>query len=130
MSLQPKATITTVTNVASASLESALPTAKSAATMLAPEEVYQPAPSALRAKSELTPDEKRTLHNKHKKVRRKARDALDNGVDKWAKLNGAKSTKSVKAQKEAALKSVIKHGKGVTVVGKKSQDNKKGHKKT
>ncbi|KZV71322.1 Mpp10 protein [Peniophora sp. CONT] len=126
----PKATITTVTNVASASMESTLPTAKSAATMLAPEEVYQPASaSALRAKSELTPEENRTLHNKHKKARRKARDALDNGVDKWAKLNGAKGAKSVKAQKEAALKSVVKHGKGVTVVGKKSQDNKKGQKK-
>ena len=124
---QPKATITTVTNVASASMESALPTAKSAATMLAPEEVYQPASaSALRAKSELTPDEKRSLHNKHKKARRKARDALETGVDKWAKLNGKKG---VKAEKDAALKSVIKHGKGVTVVGKKSQDNRKGSKK-
>ena len=108
-------------------MESALPTAKSAATMLAPEEVYQPASaSALRAKSELTPEEKRTLHNKQKKSRRKARDAIENGVDKWAKLNGKKG---VKAEKEAALKSVIKHGKGVTVVGKKSQDNKKGNKK-
>ncbi|KAI0067694.1 Mpp10-domain-containing protein [Artomyces pyxidatus] len=118
----PKATISTITNVASTSLESALPTSKSAASMLAPEEVFERGSADLRAKGELAPDEKRALRNKHKKKRKKERDALENSVDKFAKLRGVKG---VKAQKEAALRSVIKNGKGVTVVGKKSQDVKK-----
>ncbi|KAI0029627.1 U3 small nucleolar ribonucleoprotein complex, subunit Mpp10, partial [Vararia minispora EC-137] len=122
----PKAAITTVTNVASASMESALPTAKSAATMLAPEEVYHSSSADIRSRSELTPAEKRSLHNKQKKARRKARDALESGVDKFARLKGRKS---VKAEKEEALKSMVKHGKGVTVVGKTSQDAKRGRSK-
>jgi len=56
---------------------------------------------------------------KERKSRKKARDALDRGVDKFSKLNSAKS---VKKQKEDALKSVVKSGKGVTVVGKKNKD--------
>lgn len=114
-----------MSNVASASLESALPTAKAATTMLAPEEIYAPS-SDSRAKAELTPTEKRALRSKKKKAYKKARDTLDKSVDKFAK---AKGVKSVKAQKEAALKSVVKSGKGVTVVGKKSQDVKKAKKK-
>ena len=120
--LQPKVTVTTVSNVASASLESALPTTKSVATMLAPEEVYRPSSSDLRAHQELTPVEKRALHNKQKKAKRKARDAIGTGVDKYAKLKG---TKGVKAQKEAALNSVVKNGKGITVIGKKVVSGKK-----
>ena len=66
-------------------MESALPTAKSAATMLAPEEVYQPASaSALRAKSELTPTEKRALRNKHKKANKKARATLEQTAGLYA----------------------------------------------
>ena len=37
-------------------------------------------------------------------------------------------SRSVKKQKEEAMKSVVKSGKGVTVIGKKSQDLKKGKK--
>jgi U3 small nucleolar RNA-associated protein MPP10 len=106
-------------------MESALPTAISAATMLAPEEVYQ-ASSDMRARTELTPVEKRARHNKQKRSRKNARDALENRVDKFAKKSGGKS---VKAQKEAALKSIVKQGKGVTVVGKSSQDVKRGLRK-
>jgi U3 small nucleolar RNA-associated protein MPP10 len=47
---------------------------------------------------------------------------IDTSVDKFARLNGIKG---VKKQKEAALKSVVKSGKGVTVIGKKSQEAKK-----
>ena len=36
-----------------------------------------------------------------------------------------KGLKSVKKQKEIALKSVVKNGKGVTVIGKKSQEKGK-----
>ncbi|KAI0322714.1 U3 small nucleolar ribonucleoprotein complex, subunit Mpp10 [Amylostereum chailletii] len=118
----PKATISTISNVASASLESALPTSKSAATMLAPEEIFRPSLADTRVRNELTPAEKKALHHKQKKAKKKARDALETGVDKYAKLKGIKG---VKAQKEAALQSVVKSGKGVTVVGKKSKDLKK-----
>jgi len=108
-----------VANVSAATLESALPTSKSASTMFAPEEVFAPSSSDLRARSELTPAEKRALRTKERKARKKTRDALDKGVDKYAKMKGIRG---VKRQKEAALQSVVKNGKGVTVVGKKSKD--------
>ncbi|KAH7931008.1 Mpp10 protein [Leucogyrophana mollusca] len=113
---QPKASISTVANVAAATLESALPTTKSASSMLAPEEIFSAPSSDLRARSELTPTEKRALRTKERKARKKTRDALDKSVDKYAKVRG------VKKQKEAALKSIVKSGKGVTVVGKRSKD--------
>ena len=124
--LQPKATISTVSNIASASLESALPTTKATSTMLAPEEIFAPSAADLQAKSEMTPAEKRTLRNRQKKANRKTRDTLAKGVDSFAKMKG----QSVKKQKEAALKSVVKSGKGVTVIGKKNKDlSKDGGKK-
>ncbi|KAH7915791.1 U3 small nucleolar ribonucleoprotein complex, subunit Mpp10 [Hygrophoropsis aurantiaca] len=112
---QPKAIISTVASVPAASLESALPTSKTSSSMLAPEEIFT-VPTDLRARSELTPTEKRALRTKERKTRKRARDALDRGVDKYAK------SKSVKTQKAAALRSIIKSGKGVAVVGKKSKD--------
>ncbi|KAI0735201.1 U3 small nucleolar ribonucleoprotein complex, subunit Mpp10 [Earliella scabrosa] len=124
----PKATIATVSNVAAATLESALPTTKATTTMLAPEEVYAPASSDLRARSELTPAEKRALRNKQKKANKKARDALDKSVQKFGRPKGVGD---VKRQKEAALKTLVKSGKGVTVVGKKSkEEGKRGRGKT
>ncbi|KAK7050943.1 U3 snoRNP protein [Paramarasmius palmivorus] len=116
---QPKATISTVSDVSTASMESALPTTKSVSTMLAPEEVFTPATADLRAKSEMTPAEKQALRRKERKAKKKRRDALETSVDKYAK---SKKAGSVKKQKEEALKSVVKSGKGVTVVGKKSKD--------
>ncbi|KAF8203625.1 U3 small nucleolar ribonucleoprotein complex, subunit Mpp10 [Pholiota molesta] len=113
---QPKATISTVSNTATATLESALPTTKATSTMLAPEEVFSASPSALRARSELTPTEKRALRTKERKTKKRQRDALEKSVDKFAK---GKGVGSVKKQKQAALDSIVKHGKGVTVVGKK-----------
>jgi U3 small nucleolar RNA-associated protein MPP10 len=119
---QPKATISTVTNVSTTTLESALPTSKSATTMLAPEEVYAPSSSDIRARSELTPTEKRTLRTKERKSRKRTRDALNKGVDKYAKMKGVRG---VKKQREAALQSIVKRGKGVTIVGKKSMGKKR-----
>jgi U3 small nucleolar RNA-associated protein MPP10 len=116
---QPKATISTVSNVSVATLESALPTSKSASTMLAPEEIFAPSSSDLRARSELTPGGKRALRTKQRKTRKRTRDALDKGVDKYAKMKGIRA---VKKEKEAALQSIVKNGKGVTVVGKKGKD--------
>jgi len=111
----PTATISTIRNVASASLESALPTSNTIASMLAPEEIYERPSADLRARGELTPQEKRAARTKLKKAKKKARDTLDNSVDKFAK---AKGSGRIKAQKSAALRSVVKSGKGVTVVGK------------
>jgi len=119
----PKSSISTIANVSAASLESTLPTTKATSTMLAPEEVFTPSSSDLRARSELTPNQKRALHNKEKKSRKKQRDVLEKSVDKFAK---ASKGSSVKKQKDAALKSIVKSGKGVTVIGKKSKEAKKG----
>jgi U3 small nucleolar RNA-associated protein MPP10 len=90
--------------------------------MLAPEEVFTPSSSDMRARSELTPEEKRAQHNKTRKVKRKQRDVLGAAATKVA------GGKSVKKQKEEALKSVIKTGKGVTVVGKKTAGSKASRK--
>ncbi|KAG1870057.1 Mpp10 protein [Suillus subluteus] len=112
----PKASISTISNVSAATLESALPTSKTVSSTLAPEEVFKTASSDPRARSELTPAEKRTLRAKERKARKKTRDTLDRSVDKYAKMKG------IKKQKDAALKNVVKSGKGVTVVGKKTRD--------
>ena len=83
--------------------------------MLAPEEIYERSSTDPRARGELSPKEKRTARNKLKRSKRKARDALESNVDKFAKT---KRSGGVKAQKSAALRSIVKSGKGVTVVGK------------
>lgn len=83
--------------------------------MLAPEEIYERSSSDPRARGELSPKEKRATRNKLKRAKKKARDVLDNSVDKFAKT---KRPGGIKAQKSAALKSIVKSGKGVTVVGK------------
>lgn len=113
--------MTTVSNVSTATLESALPTSMTTSTLLAPEEVFAPSAGELRARSELTPTEKRSLRTKQRKARKKARDSMDKSVSKFSPKD---SGKSIKAQKKDALKSVVKSGKGVTVIGKKSTENK------
>ncbi|KAF9044727.1 Mpp10 protein [Hymenopellis radicata] len=105
---QPKATISSISNVSTTTLESALPTTQ---------EVFKPSPSDLKARSEMTPAEKRALRGKVRKVNKKRRDHLDKAVDKYAKSRGG-----VKKQKEAALETAVKSGKGVTVVGKQRKD--------
>lgn len=89
--------------------------------MLAPEEVLDPRSSDVRVRSELTPAEKRTRRARERKAKKKMRLALDKH------LNAKKSSKgSAKQEKEAALKSLVKSGKGVTVVGKGSRTQKTG----
>jgi U3 small nucleolar RNA-associated protein MPP10 len=83
--------------------------------MLTPEEIYERSSSDPRARGELSPEEKRAARNKQKRAKKRARDALDNSVDKFAKT---KRPGGIKAQKSAALRSIVKSGKGVTVVGK------------
>lgn len=67
----------------------------------------------------MTPIEKRALRTKERKARKRTRDVLNKGVDKYAKMKGIGG---VKKQKKAALQSIVKSGKGVTVVGKKNKD--------
>ncbi|GLB36182.1 hypothetical protein LshimejAT787_0304700 [Lyophyllum shimeji] len=123
MPKQPKATISTVANVSAATLESALPTTKSVSTMLAPEEVFSPS-AETRARSELTPSEKRALYRRERKAKKKSRDALEKNVDKYAKVRGIGG---VKQQKRAALESLVKSGKGITVVGKPRKESSRKH---
>ena len=90
--------------------------------MLAPEEVFAPQAAQLKARSELTPAEKRSLRNKQKKAHKKQRATLEQRVESFGK---AKGVSGVKKQKDAALKSLVKSGKGVTVIGKKSKEDVK-----
>ncbi|KAG7450486.1 Mpp10 protein [Guyanagaster necrorhizus] len=120
---QAKVTISSISNVATTSLESTLPTTESTATMLAPEEVFAPSSSDLRSRSEMTPHEKQALRMKERKARKKRRDQLDIAMDKYARTRG-----SVKSQKKDALETVVKSGKGVTVVGKQRKDILQGKK--
>jgi U3 small nucleolar RNA-associated protein MPP10 len=83
--------------------------------MLAPEEVLAPSSRAPRSRSEMAPAEKRAQRNKERKKQRRTREQLDKRVDAHSRVNG------VKRQKEDALKSLVKTGKGVTVIGKKDK---------
>jgi U3 small nucleolar RNA-associated protein MPP10 len=92
--------------------------------MLAPEEIFAPNPSDLRAKSEMTSTEKRARRNKERKSWKKTRDILKNSVDKFAKMKGVRGAKK---RKEEAVKTLLKHGRGVTVLGKKGRLSRTNH---
>ncbi len=77
--------------------------------MLAPEEIYERSAVDPRAPGELTPNEKRASRNKLKKAKKRARETLESSVGKFARTKGAGGIKAT----------VVKSGKGVTVVGKK-----------
>ncbi|KAG8220435.1 Mpp10 protein-domain-containing protein [Butyriboletus roseoflavus] len=95
------------------------PLADQPPSILAPEEVLTPASTSdVRARSELTPAEKRTRRTKERKAQKKMRDALTKTADRYAKTKTRSDKSSAKQDKEAALKSLVKSGKGVTVVGK------------
>ena len=94
--------------------------------MLAPEEIFSTSMSSLQASSELTPTEKRARRTKARKLRKRQRDILDKRVKKIPK---AKGMAGVKKEKQAALNTLVKHGKGVTVVGKESVSQGKHKKK-
>lgn len=122
---KPTAAISTVSNVATTSLESALPTTASTSTLLAPEELLAPAKSisALRDHSELTPAEKKAARMKDRKKRKKAAEAVKSYVSSRGK--GKSKTASQKQEKDEALRTLVKSGKGVTVVGKDSANLKR-----
>ena len=133
---QAKGVISVVSNLPSATMESALPTAKNASSLLAPEEVFSTAaPGVVASRVELTPEEKQGLRMKKRKTRMKMRKTLDSSVDKYSRMkkgqerskdgeprDGNERKKGKKGQekdeKARALKSIVKTGRGVTVVGK------------
>ena len=83
--------------------------------MLAPEEILTPSSRAPRSRNEMTPVEKRAQRNKERKKQRRTREQLNKAGDAHSRMKG------VKRQKEDALKSLVKTGKGVTVIGKKDK---------
>ncbi|GAA5824614.1 hypothetical protein JCM3770_006696 [Rhodotorula araucariae] len=111
----PKAAITTVSNLPSISVESALPTTHSTTTLLAPEEVYalpKGADSALATdKADLTPAQKKALRQKT----RAGRKAVAERVERV--LKSQERRKGVRGEKEAAERALI-GTRGVTVLGK------------
>ncbi len=118
-SFQPKGTIETISNISTATLESALPATMSSSSLLAPQEVHVPLrESRISSRTELTPQEKQSAHQKKLKVRRKQRDKLAVSVANF----GKKTPKNVKEAKASALESLVKRGKGVTVVGKEGNE--------
>lgn len=117
----PKAQITTIDNIATTSLETALPSSQAATTMLAPQELFGgPKASELTARTEQTPEE---AHAARAKARR-AKKAQTARLGATAGLYG-KKRQSVREQKDEAMKSLVKSGKGVTVVGKGEQEEAK-----
>ncbi|CAE6338787.1 unnamed protein product [Rhizoctonia solani] len=114
--------------MASASLESALPTSLSTSTLLAPEEVYTPSNPEIRARSELTPLEKKAARGRERKKRKKERDTISSVAEAAGK--GGRQPRNVKEAKEQALNGLVKNGKGVTVVGKASKTGGKSDAKS
>ncbi|CEQ38573.1 SPOSA6832_00018 [Sporobolomyces salmonicolor] len=114
----PKATITTVSNLPSVSIESALPTTHSTSTLLAPEEVYQPSSTLTAAdKSTLTPAQKKALRQKERGERKAVHDRVERVKEAKLKRRG------VKGEKEKAAQMLI-GTKGVTVIGKGGKEDK------
>ena len=112
---QPKAQITTISNLPTTSMESALPPVASTNTLLAPQELFPtPSSSSLVARSELDPEQAQKSRQKHRRIKQAQR----NHLTEMAELHGRGSKKGAKAEKEAALKGLVKSGKGVTVVGR------------
>ncbi|EJU03100.1 Mpp10 protein [Dacryopinax primogenitus] len=124
----PKATIETVSNLPSISMESAMPTTNSTATMLAPEEVFSTSKDALVSKTEMTPEEKKAERRKQKTAFKHDHERLGQAVQSFGgvkTVKGAvgakKGKKGVRGEKEEALKKVVKEGRGVTVIGKEGK---------
>ncbi|SNX87237.1 related to MPP10 - component of the U3 small nucleolar ribonucleoprotein [Melanopsichium pennsylvanicum] len=117
----PKATIQTLTNAPSVSMETALPSTASSSTMLAPEEVYerQRHSTAMEgAKSEMTPEEKQRLHNKLRHEKKQRNEKIQD-TRKALEMSGLVRSKKVneKEEKQQALKKLVGN-RGVSVIGK------------
>lgn len=122
---QPKAQISTIDNIATTSLETALPPTQAATSMLAPQEVFAgPKASELVARSEQTPEQAKSARNKARKGKKAERARLA----ATTALYGTKR-KSVREEKEEALNNLVKTGKGVTVLGKGAKEDGKRRKR-
>ncbi|WVO14641.1 hypothetical protein L204_102278 [Cryptococcus depauperatus] len=122
----PKAAITTISDLPTTSMESALPPSASTSTMLAPQELFAAAStSSLVARSELSPEQAQKLRSRNRKQKKTERKKLE----EMAKLYGNARNKNDRKDKEEALKELVKNGKGVTVVGKTAKDGKQGMKR-
>ncbi|GAA5923512.1 rRNA-processing protein MPP10 [Sporobolomyces koalae] len=119
----PKATIETVSNLPSISMESALPTTNSASTLLAPEEVYTASQQLTASdKSTLTPAQKKALRQKERTERKSVHEKVDRIKDAKLKKRG------IKGEKERAREQLV-GTKGVTVIGKGGKEEKATGKK-
>lgn len=119
----PKATIQTLTNAPSVSIETALPSTASSSTMLAPEEVYERSRHSTAmdgAKSEMTPEEKQRLHNKLRQEKRQRNEKIQD-TRKALEMSGLVRAKKVneKEEKQQALKKLVGN-RGVSVIGKEA----------
>lgn len=119
----PKATIQTLTNAPSVSIETALPATASSSTMLAPEEVYERSRHSTAmdgAKSEMTPEEKQRLHNNLRKEKRQRNEKIQD-TRKALEMSGLVRAKKVneKEEKQQALKKLVGN-RGVSVIGKEA----------
>jgi U3 small nucleolar RNA-associated protein MPP10 len=124
--IQPKAQITTISNLPTTSMETALPSTSSATTMLAPEELLNPATtSSLVARSELTPEEAQHLRDRKRKAKKQDRKHLGDMAELYSKSKKG----GAKGEKERALQGLVKSGKGVTVVGKSEKELGKSRKR-
>jgi len=118
--------ISTISNVATASLESTLPTAQATTNMLAPQEIFNPTSSDTRSRSELAPNEKQALHSRKRRAKKRQREALERDLGKKTKV--LRGISGVKKEKQIALQNIVKTGKGVTFVGKDLASAKKRQK--
>lgn len=103
----------------SATLETALPTTRSVGSVMAPEELFRPLASDLKDRGELTPAEKKSLRSKERRVRKRTQDKLDAATENAGRPRKRLKSFSERESKEAALRSVVKSNRGVTVVGTK-----------
>ncbi|KDN40883.1 Mpp10-domain-containing protein [Tilletiaria anomala UBC 951] len=127
----PKATIQNLSNVAAMSMESGIPSSANGASMLAPEEVYDPqaggriSASFAGAKEEMTPAEKQKAHSRIRKQKKKRNERIERTRQEIeaARQNAGMRPKLPKGkggdrqEKADALKKLIGN-KGVSVVGK------------
>jgi U3 small nucleolar RNA-associated protein MPP10 len=87
--------------------------------MLAPEEIFIPTTSDIRDRTEMTPTEKRAVRLKERKSRKRTTNRLDHTANQVATNRKKSKSRVTNESKKTALKSIVRSGRGVTVVGNK-----------
>ena len=109
-------------------MESALPPTSAPTTILAPEELFAPpTTSNLVARSELDHEQAQAARLKRRRAKKGARQRLEEMAELYGKKHGKGG---VRAEKDRALQSLVKSGKGVTVVGKGGSEDAKARKRS